>query len=100
MPAPKGNKYNQKWTEKELYDRFIIGLEYAENNDDCLCLAEAIKATGIPYSTYDWHAERNEELGHIKKDTMIEVSIRINKGALKGDYQPTASIWRVKQLGS
>lgn len=99
MPAPLGNKYAQKYSEEDATELFIKGLEYAEQNNDCLSLHDAIKQTSIPYSTYDYLAEKHEVLGRIKKDTMIEVLRRINKGALKGDYQPTSSIWRMKQLG-
>ena len=58
MPAPIGNKYTQKYTEEESISLFIAGLEYAEATDDCLCLADAIKHTGIPYSTYDYLGTR------------------------------------------
>lgn len=99
MPAHKENKYAQKYTLEHAMDLFINGLEYAEIDNNCLSLHDAIKQTTIPYSTYDYLAEKHEVLGRIKKDTMIEVLRRINSKALKGEYQPTASIWRMKQLG-
>lgn len=99
MAAPKGNKYTQKYTEEEAVELFIIGLEYAESNDECLSLADAIKQTTIPYSTYDYLAEKYEVLGHIKNDTKTEVTRRINKEALQGNFNATSSIWRMKQLG-
>ena len=99
MPAQKGNKYAQKYTLDEAMELFIIGLEYAESNDNCLSLADAIKQTTIPYSTYDYLAEKHEVLGYIKNDTKTEVTRRINKHALKGEFNATSSIWRMKQLG-
>jgi hypothetical protein len=95
----KGNVYAQVYDMEELTALFLKGLEYAQKTKDCLCLADAIHHTGIPYSTYDWQAEKHAVLGQIKKDTMVEVTRRINKGGLMGDYNPTASIWRMKQLG-
>ena len=99
MPAPEGNKYTQKYTEEDAVELFIKGLEYAESQHDCYSLADAIKHTEIPYSTYDYLAERYEVLGRIKKDTKTEVSRRINKGALLSELQPASAIWRLKQLG-
>ena len=99
MAAPKDNKYNQVWTHKDAKERFLKALKYSEIDDDCLHLADAIKVTGIPYSTYDYLAEKHKDLGLIKKDTKMEVLIRINKGTIKGDYPPAAGIWRMKQLG-
>jgi uncharacterized LabA/DUF88 family protein len=99
MPAQKGNKYAQKYTLDEAMELFIIGLEYAESNDNCLSLADAIKQTTIAYSTYDYLAEKHEVLGYIKNDTKTEVTRRINKHALKGEFNATSSIWRMKQLG-
>jgi hypothetical protein len=99
MAAPKGNQYTRKWNIEELITQFEIGLEYAKTNKNCLCLADAIAQTNVPYSTYDYYAEKEEVLGFIKRDTMVEVTRRINKGALQGDYNPASSIWRMKQLG-
>jgi hypothetical protein len=99
MAAPKGNKYAQIWDEENALPEFIKGLEYAEKNNSCLCLEDAIHHTSIPYSTYDYLANKYDVLGRIKKDTMVEVKRRINKGSLEGDYNPASGIWRMKQLG-
>ena len=99
MAAPKGNQYTRKWEIEELTELFLKGLEFAETNKKCYCLADAIYHTEIPYSTYDYYAEKEHVLGLIKKDTMICITRRINKGALEGDYNPASSIWRMKQLG-
>lgn len=99
MGAEIGNKYAQKWTKDEAYPLFIKGLKYAQKSTLCLHLADAINQTGIPYSTYDYLAEKHKVLGTIKKDTKIEVLRRVNKGTMEGDYTPAAGIWRMKQLG-
>jgi hypothetical protein len=99
MAAEKGNKYAQIWTEDEAKELFMKGLNYAKSNTQCLHLADAIYETGIPYSTYDYLAEKHKVLGLIKKDTKMEVLRRINRGTLDGSYPPASGIWRMKQLG-
>lgn len=99
MAAAKGNRYAQKYTEEELMENFLTALNHAETEKECLSLADAIAVSNMPYSTYDYYAENNKVLGHIKSDTKVAVSRRINKGALKGDFQPASSIWRMKMLG-
>lgn len=99
MPAPIGNKYTQIYTKEAAIELFLKGLEYATTSAECLSLADAIHHTGIPYSTYDYLAEKHEVLGLIKKDTKVEVTRGINKGALLSDFQPASAIWRMKQLG-
>lgn len=99
MPAPKGNKYNQKYEYEEMKEAFLKAKDFAKNNSKCLSLEDAISESNIPYSTYDYYAEKHEELGLIKKDTKKEVIRRINRRALEGDSHATAAIWRMKQLG-
>jgi hypothetical protein len=99
MAAHKGNKYAQIWNEENAMVEFIKALEFAEKDSRCLCLEDAIHHAKIPYSTYDYLANKYEVLGRIKKDTMAEVKRRINKGSLEGDYNPASGIWRMKQLG-
>lgn len=77
---------------------FIAALEYAENQD-CLSLQEAIKHIEMPSSTFYDLADQFEVLERIKKDILNAVLIRINRGSLTGGYNPTAGIWRMKQLG-
>ncbi|MBK7215212.1 MAG: hypothetical protein IPH88_18370 [Bacteroidales bacterium] len=38
-------------------------------------------------------------MDNIKEDINSAVICRINKGTLNSDYNPTAGIWRMKQLG-
>ena len=99
MPAEKNNKYAQKWDEKTATEKFILALEYAEQNDSCLCLEDAIFHCGIPYSTYYYLAEKHEDLENIKRDTQRAVLRRVNRGSLKGTMNSTAGIWRMKMLG-
>ena len=99
MGAPKGNKYNQKYSEEEAKEIFLKALEYANSNDDCLCVQDAIFHVDMPCSTFHWLSNNYKELEDIKKNINDAVIRRINRGSLKGNYNVTAGIWRMKQLG-
>lgn len=99
MAAEKGNKYAQEWSEEAAIIAFIEILEYAETREDCLSLQKAVKSSNMPWSTYRHLADNQDVLARIKEDTHAAIIIRINDGTLKGDFQPTAGIWRMKQLG-
>lgn len=101
MPFQKGNKLAQEWNLENALPRFEDALEYAETNDKCLCLQDAIYYSGIPYSTFDYLAESQDVLGIIKNNIKSAIIRRINKNALDKNLPApsAASIWRMKQLG-
>ena len=94
-----GNRYSKIWEHDEVFPLFVKALEFAETDDSCLCIQDAIRYIGIPHSTFYYLCKNNSDLDNIKDDINNAVICRINKGALKGDYNPTAGIWRMKQLG-
>ncbi len=95
----EAGKYGQVWTVENATVRFTDGLKYAEENEDCLSLYDAIYETGIPYSTYFYLADRHDCLDSIKQDTQRAITKRVNRGAIKGKFNAAASIWRMKQNG-
>jgi hypothetical protein len=99
MAAPKGNKYMQEWTLENALPRFEDALKYAIENDDCLCLQDAIAQTGIPYATFYYLAGNHKVLNSLKQNIHNEVIRRINKNALKNKFAAAPAIWRMKQLG-
>lgn len=99
MAAEANNKYAAVWTVENAKPYFEDALKYAEENNDCLCLQDAIYESGIPYSTFYYLADKHKDLEKIKKDIQAAVVRRINRGSLTGDMQVTAGIWRMKQLG-
>ena len=101
MAAPKGNKYAQEWTLENALPRFKDALEFAETDNTCLCLQDAIYFSGIPYTTFYYLAENQEVLNSIKQQIMQAVIRRINRLALDRITPCPASpaIWRMKQLG-
>lgn len=98
MSAEKGNKYAQMYTEEEALSMFEQMFEYSKT-DNCLCVQDAFLHVGMPSSTFYYLISVRKELEDIKKDIDASVISKINRGGLKGDFNPTASIWRMKQLG-
>jgi len=95
----KGNRDAEKWSLKDAEKIFLIALDFANDNDECLCVEDAIHHTKIPYSTFYNLAKKHSVLEDIKKDINRAVLRRINKGGLLAEFNPAMSIWRLKQLG-
>ena len=98
MPAPEGNKYAQKhtleeWTKmfEQVYEGAISG-KYDS-------LQRAWIENDIRPTTVKYLVNRHEVLSNIKEDIANAIVATVNTKALEGDFQPTASIWRMKQLG-
>lgn len=100
MAAKEGNNYAQEWTLENAIPRFEDALKRSEH-DDCLCLQDAIKESGIPRSTFYQLAKDQKVLDNIKEQINDNIIIRVNKLALDKMYPVPASpaIWRMKQLG-
>ena len=94
-----GNRYSKVWEHDEALSMFIKALEFAETDDNCLCIQDAIRHIGMPHSTFYYLCKLHSDLDNIKEDINSAVICRINKGTLNSDYNPTAGIWRMKQLG-
>ena len=62
-------------------------------------MQDAVIHSGMPSRTFYYLADKHEVLQHIKKDINDVIIAKINRGALKGEFNATASIWRQKQLG-
>jgi hypothetical protein len=95
----KGNRDAEKWSIEDAEEIFLTALDFANDNDECLCVEDAIHHTKIPYSTFYNLAKKHSVLEDIKKDINKAVLRRINKKGLHGEFNPAMSIWRLKQLG-
>lgn len=93
-----GNKLAERYTLETAIDAFETVYNEAKKHD-CLSMQEAIINSDIRSSTFYHLLDRFPVLESIKKECELLVLSRINKGALIGDYNPTAGIWRMKQLG-
>lgn len=94
-----GNKYAQQWNLENAKPRFEDALKYAVENDDCLCLQDAIFQTGIPSRTFYYLADNEPVLQIIKDDIHEAIIRRVNCLALRDHAPASPAIWRMKQLG-
>ena len=99
MPAPANNKYNQKYSLEQAIELLDKAVEYSRENEDCLSVQDAIIHIGLPHSTFYHLCSNHKELDNIKTEINNNVIARVNKHALKGNFNATAGIWRMKQLG-
>lgn len=94
-----GNKEAEKWTEEEA--RVIIEQMRANATDDSkiLCLQDATHSVQLYSSGLNYLLDKFPVFEAIKKDIQSIVTSRVNAKALTGEFNATASIWRMKQCG-
>lgn len=98
MAAEKGNRYGEKHTLEE-WEKIFEGIYERALKGKYLSLQQAFIESDVRPSTYKWLVSKYEALANIKNDIAEAVAMKINKGGLKGDFNPAMSIWRLKQLG-
>jgi hypothetical protein len=94
-----GNKAAEKWTLKDAEDSFNKMLEFTISNDDVVSVQQAYIDFEMPCVTYYYLLKKFPELERIKKGINDIIISRVNKGAINNELNPTACIWRMKQLG-
>jgi len=94
-----GNKAAEKWTEEDAIKAFEEAYNKTHEDKNILCVQDAFFAIEMRPTTAHYLINKFPVLEDVKKDINDKVISRINNGALKGDYNPTAGIWRMKQLG-
>lgn len=110
MAGKKGNKAhanktsypNQKNNKKHpnvVLRKFSEIVKNAKADEEILCFQDACLSIGWRSSKVEYWAKKIPIFENLKKDVQDIIISRINKGALKSDYNATASIWRMKQLG-
>lgn len=99
MGAEKDNKYAEKYTLEDAEKIFNEILKLSIESEDVLCIQEAVIKSGIPRSTFYALCKKHKVLDNIKKEINDAIISKINRQALTSKYNPTASIWRMKQLG-
>lgn len=112
MAGIKGNKShanktsfpNQRnWSNKKapavVLRKFKEMYENAKTDDNILCFQDACMSIGWRSSKVDYWAKKIPTFGSLKTDIQNIIVSRVNKNALFGDFNATASIWRMKQLG-
>lgn len=93
-----GSKLNQKYTKSE-----VIGV-FEKLADQCIAgeyfsIQECQMYSGMRPRTFYEYAEKYPELEDIKQQMNDAIIANINRGALKGDFNPASAIWRMKNLG-
>ena len=94
-----GNQSALKWTLEESFLLFERMVQNAEANEELLCVQDVVLSVGMYPSSINYLVNKFPELKLIKKDIHEIITCRINRGTLKGDFQPAAGIWRMKQNG-
>ncbi len=96
----EGNKDSEKYTEERATEILLELIKRAKAGD-YYSLQEIILENDdlIPQSTCYYLIEKFPDLEKYKKTLAAIVIARINKGAIIGDFNATAVIWRSKQLG-
>lgn len=94
-----GNKEAEKWEEEDV--RLIIEqMRFNATNDSkILCLQDAIHSVNLYSSAMTYFMEKFPVFANIKKDIQDVIVSRVNAKALNNEFNPTASIWRMKQCG-
>lgn len=97
MAAPKGNKNAEKWNIEQSQDFFDSILDYVEMNNDCCSMAEACSNLGWYETLLQYLQEKHKTIDFepIKKAKEI-IKQRIIKRGLKNEYNPTMSIFILK----
>ena len=95
----EGNKAAEKWTYEEAHAILTKALETTVLDNSVLCVQDAFFAVKLRPTTAHYLIKKFPDLEDIKRDINDRVISRVNKGALEGDYNSTAGIWRMKQLG-
>lgn len=94
-----GVQFEETWTFEQAEQAFKKMFDNAQRNPDILCLQDAFLMYPMRGSTFYYLIDKFPSLDKYKKDIQDAIIARINKGAIRGDYNPTACIWRQKQLG-
>ena len=94
-----GNKAAEKWTEEQTRAIFMQMMLNAKTDEDILCIQDAIASVDLYVSSVNYLIEKFPVFEKLKEDLQNIIIQRINRGALKGYFNPTASIWRMKQSG-
>jgi hypothetical protein len=95
----KGNRAAEKWTLSEATDAFEWMMNNAMDDSDVLCVQDAYLAYPMRGSVFHYLIDKFPVLEKFKRDIQDVIISRINRNALRNEFNPTASIWRQKQLG-
>jgi len=93
-----GNKAAAK-SPKVVFRKFKEMYLNAQIDNEILSYEDACASIGWRDSKCNYWSNKITVFATLKNDIQAAIRRRINKGALNNDFNPTASIWRMKQLG-
>ena len=93
-----GNKDAEKWTEDDAKELFLSIRELCKDGK-INSLQDAILKANHYHSGYYYLLKKYPVLDSIKEDSQNIIIAGVNQKALDGTFNPTASIWRMKQCG-
>jgi len=94
MPAPKGNKNNEKWTEKEAKSFVDSVLKYVQDHPKCMFIGEAVTELGYYRTLWDYLADKFD-FDTVKRVESILES-RLVKAGLSNETNSTMTIFTLK----
>lgn len=100
MPAPKNNKYNERWTERKSIEFFKKSLELLKHDKSIVFIGSLAVAMDSYKEIYTYltnkFGEKNKDFLTIKKEIDSIIESRLFSGALNNDLNSTVSIFGLK----
>ena len=94
----KGSSLNQKYDKEEVFAIFER-LAKACIEGEYLSLQECQMNSGMRPRSFYVYAEKYPELEDLKRQMNDGIIANVNRMGLEGKFNPTAAIWRMKNLG-
>ena len=94
----KGSTLHQKYNKEEVLEVFEK-LAQACINGEYLSIQECQMNSGMRPRTFYEYAEKYPELEDLKRQMNDGIIANVNRMGLEGKFNPTAAIWRMKNLG-
>lgn len=94
MPAPKGNKNAEKWTEQESKKLVDSVLDYVENTADCYFIGEAVTSLGEYRELWNYISKKFDFHTIKKVESILES--RLVKAGLTNSTNPAMTIFTLK----
>lgn len=94
MAAPKGNKYNERWTIEASEEVFNKALELARGG--AVTLTDIAIELDLYPNVFDYICEKHKVFISKKNILLRYIENNTYKGALNGEYVPSVAIFGLK----
>lgn len=96
MPAPKGNKYNEKWILDEAVELFENLLVYLKENDEIVYINDLVIKYDLSRDTFYYLLDKFKDLHKLKAEIDFILENRIVNNGLSNKSNSTFSIFFLK----